>query len=141
MTPAERAAYQRGMEVARSIMVVETAPISDAHGLAVLSLAFRAVNEEIAKVAGVVPAGHRVDYLALVQAKARQVLDASGVSGGEVATVQTPIGVLSCWTYPVLGWKYRSEYKLNGQRVTVRQIVALGLAQRPTSRERKRKNG
>lgn len=121
-------------------MVAHTVSVVDADFLAVLSRAFRAVSEEIAAVTGIVPAGHRVDYLAIVQEKVRQALDASGVEGGESATVQTPIGLLWCWTYPCwVGPKRRSEYKLNGERVTVKQIIALGLAQRPTSRERKKK--
>lgn len=135
MTPAERAAYQRGMEAARSTMVAHTVSVVDADFLAVLSLAFRAVSEEIAKVAGVVPAGHRVDYLAMVQAAARQAVDETGMGGADRLT---PIGMLHCWATEVNGRRY-AIYKLNGQRVTVRQIIALGLAQRPTSRERKKK--
>lgn len=138
MTPVERAAYQRGMEDARSAMVIATAEVTDPEFLAVLSRAFRAVTEEIAAVVGIVPAGHRVNYLAMVQEAARQAAEASGVFGGEVKTVTTPIGTLSCWTYPAwVGAGYRFEYKLNGSRVTVRQIIALGLAQRATTRNRK----
>lgn len=139
MTPAERAAYQRGMEAARSIMVAETVAIVDAHGLAVLSLAFRAVSEGIAKVAGVVPAGHRVDYLAMVQEGARQAAIQPGTNVGYSERI-TPIGTISCSTGLWEG-RWTSVYRLNGQRVTVRQIIDLGLAQRPTSRERKKKNG
>lgn len=135
MTPVERAAYQRGMEAARSVMVAHTVSINDERTLAVLSLAFRAVTEEIAKVTGIVPAGHRVDYLALVQEAARQAVDETGMGGADRLT---PIGILHCWATEVNGKRY-AIYKLNGERVTVKQIIALGLAQRPTSRDRKKK--
>lgn len=135
MTPAERAAYQRGMEAARSTMVLHTSHVTDAAMLAVLSRAFRAVTEEIARVNGVIPAGHRVDYLSMVQEAAKAAIDGTGMGGDER---MTPIGLLSCWTV-VKNGKMFSIYKLNGQRVTVREIIALGLAQRPTTRVRKMK--
>ncbi len=137
MTTVERAAYQRGMEAARSAMVLATADVTEPAFLAVLSIAFRAVSEEIARVNGVVPAGHRVDYLSMVQEAARQNADEETGVGG--ALQMTPIGKLFCGTEK-RGDSWRSWYKLNGERVTVRQIKALGLAQRPTTRVRKRKD-
>lgn len=136
MTPAERAAYQRGMEAARSAMVLATADVTEPAFLAVLSRAFRAVSEEIARVNGVVPAGHRVDYLSMVQEAARQA--AGDRESGGIAGRVTPLGTLECGTCK-RGDSWHSWYTLNGERVTVRQIKALGLAQRPTTRVRKRK--
>lgn len=90
----------------------------------------------------------RVDYLEIVQRKARFVwLEryGSAVAEGHAsgASIMTPLGLLSCrtwrtqWGADRLAWC--SEYMLAGEPITVREIKAAGLAQRPTSRTRQKK--
>jgi len=129
-----QAEYRRGMEAARSVMTVETAEITDPEALAILARAFAALNREISQVKGKVVGGDRIDYLQIAQIRAR----AAGNAGGS-ASVRTPLGDLVCMTWLADGVRRTSQYTLAGEEITVREIKALGLSQRPTSRNRKRK--
>jgi len=131
--------YKRGLKHARSIMVEATADITDPDSVTVLAKAFIILNREIAAVTGRVEGGERIDYLAMVQRKARDEWRSGGgfdeVDGAAVVT--TPIGRLSCEArFGDDGWA--STYYLNGERIAVREIKALGLAQRPTTRNRRK---
>jgi hypothetical protein len=91
----------------------------------------------------------RIDYLERVQneARARWRLrykdDQIGAEFDISHTVDTPIGKLSIttwrelWNAVTLAW--RSEYTLDGEPITVAEIREAGLAQRPTSRNRQKK--
>lgn len=135
-------AYRRGLKDARSIMVEATAEITDPASLSVLSKAFSMLNREIAGVTGRVEGGERIDYLAMVQRQARAAWRgglAGSADAGAAATVKTPLGPLMCEARMTAeGWF--SEYYLNGERIAVREIKALGLAQRPTTRNRRKKS-
>lgn len=122
----------RGMRDARSIMVEATAHMTDPDSVAILSRAFDALNREISALRGRIESVSRIDYLERVQLKAR------GEYGG-VATENTPLGPLLCEATLIDG-QWHSEYYLNGERIAVREIKALGLAQRPTTRNRRKKN-
>lgn len=95
-------------------------------------------------------AGSGVDYLERVQRLARQAWstlydpDAIGPQHDATAAVQTPIGILRAvvWRTEWQGQKrrqvaWRAEYYLDDAPVTVREIRQAGLAQRPTSRNRR----
>ena len=81
-----------------------------------------------------VTSADRIDYLSRVQASAR----ANGS-----AIVSTPIGDLGCttwrksWRNGRLAWQ--SEYTLRGEPITIREIRDAGLAKRPTTRNRQKK--
>lgn len=125
--------YKRGLKHARSIMVEGTADISDPDSVTILAKAFIILNREIAAVTGRVEGGERIDYLERVQWKAR------GDVGG-IATENTPIGPLMCEATRNADGVWASTYYLNGERIAVRDIKALGLAQRPTTRNRRKKS-
>jgi hypothetical protein len=119
------------MEDARGLMVEATAHIVDPDTLEVLAMAFAHLNRSISALAGVIVGGERVDYLEKVQVKAR----AAGNAGGS-GSVRTPIGELTCMTW-IDERGRQSNYTLAGKKISVREIKALGLAQRPTTRNRK----
>lgn len=141
--PATREAnYRAGMEHARSVMVEATAEIADPEACRILTLAFQRLNSEINRYAGKIVTGDRVDYLEWVQLKARQAwVDGrmSQTTKAAVSSVTTPLGALTCETWMEAGKdRWQSLYTLAGEPITVREIKALGLAQRPTTRERKK---
>ncbi|MDX8492897.1 hypothetical protein RFN29_15065 [Mesorhizobium sp. VK22B] len=103
----------------------------------------------------------RIDYLERARSEAQAAWmsqfiampgrpqdDASLPTGPEhdaTAGVDTPLGRLrvTTWRRPWAGAKgeriaWASEYYLNDQPITVAEIKAMGLAQRPTTRNRKR---
>ncbi|TIN82221.1 hypothetical protein [Mesorhizobium sp.] len=94
----------------------------------------------------------RRDYMAEAQDAARAVWLAvhrlGNMTGPEydaTAGVDTPLGRLrvTTWRRPWRGDRgeriaWASEYYLNDQPITVAEIKAMGLAQRPTTRNRKR---
>jgi hypothetical protein len=127
------AEYRRGLEDARAVLVDATAYVTDPDMLEVLARAFADLNRVISGVAGVIVGNERIDYVERVQVKAR----AAGNAGGS-ASVKTPIGELTCMTWIDAG-KRQSEYTLAGSRISVREMKALGLAQRPTTRNRRPK--
>lgn len=129
------AEYRRGMEDARAAMVDATAYVTDPDTLEVLARAFADLNRAISAAAGVIVGSERVDYLMKAQTKAR----GAGKDGGSGST-KTPLGELTCMTWTAEG-RRTSTYTLAGKQITVREIKALGLAQRPTTRNRKSKNG
>lgn len=136
-------AFRAGLEAARSIMLNETAEIADPEACRILTLAFIQLNREIDHHAGRIVSGDRIDYLERVQLKARQAwVDGrmSQTTKTAVASTETPLGALICETWMEAGKdRWQSTYTLAGEQITVRQIKALGLAQRPTTRERKPK--
>lgn len=99
----------------------------------------------------------RVDYLRMVQDAARgawtkqdaeaQAMRARGeefeIDASASARVTTPLGTLRAvvwrthWRGGRMAWA--SEYSLNDEPITVAEIRAAGLAQRPTTRRRQRK--
>ncbi|RWF64103.1 MAG: hypothetical protein EOQ34_29940 [Mesorhizobium sp.] len=98
----------------------------------------------------------RVDYLGRVQAEAQaawmaqflpeaETIPPVGPNYDATAGVDTPLGRLRVTTWR-RGWRgargeriaWASEYYLADQPITVAEIRACGLAQRPTSRNRKR---
>ena len=91
----------------------------------------------------------RVDYLEQAQTAARRDhnvkhgRDKIGRAFMGTATVDTPLGQLECstWLRPWDGEKrarvtWASDYMLAGNFISVREIKAAGLAQRPTTRNR-----
>lgn len=95
----------------------------------------------------------RIDYLERVQAAARAAwIERHGVSAlkagiehDAVAGIDTPIGRLKAvvWKRAWAGVRgmrivWASEYYLDDQPITVAEVKAAGLAQRPTTRNRKR---
>lgn len=137
-----QADYSRGMKDARSLMVEATAEITDPASLSILSKAFSMLNREIASVTGRVEGGERIDYLAMVQRQARAAWRSEGGFDGvgSVATVKTPLGPMMCEACFTSEKTWQSTYYLNGERIAVREIKALGLAQRPTTRNRRKKS-
>jgi hypothetical protein len=84
----------------------------------------------------------RVDYLDQVQRLARGAYREQGHDPA-TAGVDTPIGRLKAVTF-LRAWRsgklaWFTEYYLNDQPITVAEIRAAGLAQRPTTRRRQRK--
>lgn len=53
-------------------------------------------------------------------------------------TIDTPAGPLTAKTYQVFG-VWQTAYRLNGNSITIAEIRAAGLAQRPTTRKRTKK--
>ncbi|TIT90350.1 MAG: hypothetical protein E5W41_00025 [Mesorhizobium sp.] len=98
----------------------------------------------------------RRDYMTEAQAAARAEWqakhdvfqhfgDTTGPNYDATAGVDTPLGRLrvTTWRRPWRGDRgeriaWASEYYLNDQPITVAEIKAMGLAQRPTTRNRKR---
>jgi hypothetical protein len=130
------------MKDARSVIVEATKHMTDPDSLAILSRAFTILNREIATVTGRVEGGDRIDYLAMAQRKAREAWRGDRGSDGMMglSTIKTPLGPLMCEARMGDGG-WTSQYYLNGERIAVREIKALGLAQRPTTRNRRKKNG
>lgn len=124
-------ARREGMRYARSALVQATAGITDPESVSILSKAFAEVNREISALRGRIEGCERIDYLERVQLRSR------GEAGG-IATENTPLGPLMCEATLIDG-EWASEYYLNGERIAVREIKALGLAQRPTTRNRRKK--
>lgn len=100
-------------------------------------------DEKPARLARLEP----VDYLEKAQTAARAAWKAEprglGPKASASATVQTPAGVLSCETWRTR-WRsnrtvWSSAYTLDGEPITVREIRDAGLAQRPTTRNRQKK--
>lgn len=96
-----------------------------------------------------VVSSNRVDYLGRVQMAAqmawrcRHGRGTVGVENDASASVETPLGLLSATTYR-REWKngnqsWSTEYALAGEPITIRDIRAAGLAQRPTIRNRQRR--
>jgi hypothetical protein len=92
----------------------------------------------------------RFDYLEKVQADAHgawmdQCGDTNrvGPEHDAEAVIDTPLGPLSCrtwrerWANGKIAWK--SIYSLAGEPITIREIKDAGLAQRPTTRTRQKK--
>lgn len=136
------ASYRSGMEHARKVMAEVTAEIINPDACRILTIAFSRLNDEINRYAGKIVTGDRIDYLEQVQLKARQAwVDGrmSQTTKAAVASVPTPLGALLCETWMEAGKdRWQSLYMLAGEPITVREIKALGLAQRPTTRERKK---
>lgn len=102
--------------------------------------ALKALRDDRTRVAG-----GGVDYLRKVQDAAQRAWIA-GSGDPTTAGLATPIGVLSCTTWQ-RKWSgsrgeraaWASEYTLDGEPITVSEIKAAGLAQRPTTRNRQKK--
>jgi hypothetical protein len=98
----------------------------------------------------------RVDYLTLVQQAAQAAWTATrgrlphqpatGPGNDATAGIDTPIGRLTALTYRRV-WNGRNgqriawatEYSLDGEPITLAEIREAGLAQRPTTRNRQKK--
>ncbi|RJT41990.1 hypothetical protein D3227_04745 [Mesorhizobium waimense] len=89
----------------------------------------------------------RRDYLAEVQEKARAAwfAAAQGPEHDATAGIDTPLGRLraTTWRRPWAGDRgeriaWASEYYLDDKPITVAEIKATGLAQRPTTRKRRK---
>lgn len=90
----------------------------------------------------------RIDYLEHVQTAAQRAWQArhdrivTGPDHDATAGIDTPIGRLKsvtwrrAWASGRIAWA--SEYYLNDAPITVAEIRAAGLAQRPTTRKRRR---
>ena len=110
--------------------------------------AIKALRHDGVRVTG----SERIDYLERVQkAVQRAWLDeydgAVGVVGDPkhdaIAGIDTPIGRLKAITFR-RQWKggriaWATEYYLDDQPITIREIRAAGLAQRPTTRNRQKR--
>ncbi|MDK2769957.1 MAG: hypothetical protein KYX69_19840 [Sphingomonas sp.] len=97
----------------------------------------------------------RIDYLERVQRDARIAWggrwqgNRTGPEHDATAGVDTPLGRLRVvvWRRPWKGERrgqriaWAGEYYLNDEPITVAEIKAAGLAQRPTTRRRQRKDG
>ena len=96
----------------------------------------------------------RVDYLEKVQSEAQRAHIAAygyedsrnlGQAYDAIAGIETPLGRLKCltwrrqWSDGRIAWA--SEYSLNDEPITVAEIKAAGLAQRPTTRNRQKAAG
>lgn len=125
-------ARREGMRYVRSALVQATAGITDPESVSILAKAFAEVNREISALRGRIEGCERIDYLERVQWRAR------GAAGG-IATENTPLGPLMCEAVLGSDGSWSSTYYLNGDRIAVREIKALGLAQRPTTRNRRKK--
>jgi len=91
----------------------------------------------------------RINYLAKLQAEAQSMWNghyddgAIGPAHDVIAGIDTPLGRFRCttwrrrWNTGRIAWA--SEYYLNDQPITVAEIEAAGLAQRPTTRQRRKR--
>lgn len=89
-----------------------------------------------------------VNYLAQLQREAQTLWNghyddgAHGPAHDVIAGIDTPLGRFRCttwrrrWSTGRIAWA--SEYYLNDQPITIAEIEAAGLAQRPTTRQRRR---
>lgn len=135
MNPIQKEAYQSGLEHARKLLVANTDGVSDGHLQEAVSQAIRDINGEISKMTGRIELGHSIDYVEFVREYATHFV-LKGEADGH-AEVVTPIGKLSCWTWLGTTGKPTSSYTLDSHCVTVAEMKRLGLAQRPTTRNRK----
>lgn len=106
-------------------------------------------DEKPARVDGL----DRRDYLTEAQTAARKQwerdwADETGPEHDAYAGVDTPIGrlVATTWRQHWSGERgkrivWSGSYTLNGEPITISEIKAAGLARRPTTRNRRRKNG
>jgi len=90
----------------------------------------------------------RVNYLAQLQREAQTMWNghyddgAHGPAHDVIAGIDTPLGRFRCttwrrrWSTGRIAWA--SEYYLNDQPITIAEIEAAGLAQRPTTRQRRK---
>ena len=89
--------------------------------------------------------GGNVDYLGNVQQAARAAHNEE-IAPAATAGITTPLGRLKCTTFKRL-WRgkrgervaWYSEYTLDDAPISVREIRDAGLAQRPTTRNRQKK--
>jgi len=92
----------------------------------------------------------RVNYMARLQTEAQAMWtghygpDAVGPEHDVIAGIDTPIGRFRTTTWRTR-WRsgkiaWASEYYLNDEPITVEEIEAAGLAQRPTTRNRQRRD-
>lgn len=130
--------------------------IGDEHAtpqaLQIIEAIKRLRDEKPARVASLNP----VDYLTKVQEAARAEWltkkamfenqgdpDPIGPNYDATASIDTPLGCLTIttwrtrWNGDRIAWA--SEYSLSGEVITVAEIKAAGLAQRPTTRTRRKK--
>jgi hypothetical protein len=111
--------------------------------IAAIKALFPVTSARVAKLAP-------VDYFTTLQARARAAWKSEyegnsiGPECDAVAGIETPLGRLKMVTWRRV-WRngriaWASEYDLNGQPISIAEIRAVGLAQRPTTRKtRKRK--
>ncbi|MGY4333220.1 hypothetical protein ACVWWG_007637 [Bradyrhizobium sp. LB7.2] len=90
----------------------------------------------------------RVNYLAQLQREAQTMwtghhaAEATGPEHDVIAGIDTPLGRFRCttwrrrWSSGRIAWA--SEYYLNDEPITLAEIDAAGLAQRPTTRQRRK---
>lgn len=135
MNPIQKEAYQSGLEHARKLLVANTDGVWPCFLEEAISKAVRDINGEISKLTGRVELGNGIDYVEYVRDRALAIVDSGQPQG--VKEVDTPIGKLSCWTWLGATGKPTSSYTLDGHCVTVDEMKRLGLAQRPTTRNRK----
>lgn len=109
--------------------------------LAIIQALKRLRDDKPARVSSLNP----VDYLEKAQTEARGKarFGAGNQPTQAIGGVDTPLGRLICTTWRTV-WKggkeaWRSEYTLAGNPITVREIRDAGLAQRPTTRNRQKK--
>lgn len=91
-----------------------------------------------------------IDYLTRVQEQAhaawqrRHASDKTGIANDATAQVVTPLGILqlTAWRTTWQGGRvaWAGEYALDGEPITIAEIKAAGLAQRATTRARRRKS-
>lgn len=111
---------------------------ASAMALQIIDAIKRLRDEKPARVALLEP----VDYLTRVQEAAQTAADPATRVGA--AKIETPIGILTATTWRTT-WRgkrgerevWRSEYGLDGAPITIAEIKAAGLAQRPTKRRRR----
>jgi len=146
------AALARDEAIADALRVA-TAVIGDdiatPQALAIIAAIKRLRGADPVKVAQL----RAVNYLAQLQAQARTswskqhggLTGAANVTGPQadaIAGIDTPLGRFRCttwrrrWSTGRIAWA--SEYYLNDQPITIAEIEAAGLAQRPTTRQRRR---
>lgn len=146
MKPHERIARETLLKaLLRDIdALIETEPTD--RELAIIALIKGMRDDAAARVMA-----ERVDYLDRVQKAAHRAWieahanfeNRTGPEFDGIAGVDTPLGRLKAITYrrPWKGGRiaWATEYYLDDQPVTIREIRAAGLAQRPTSRNRQRR--
>lgn len=141
MTPIQRAGRVEALtDALRSIdLAIGDEPPTD-QTLRVIEAIKRMRDEQPGRVNSL----ERVDYLERVQSAAQAAwvrIREPGQSGPEhdaTAGVDTPLGRLRATTWRTR-WRsgriaWASEYYLNNAAITIAEIKALGLAQRPTTR-------
>lgn len=112
-----------------------------------------AMLAELKRLLGETPPSERIDYHERAQERARAAhvgkftREQIGPEYRATATVTTPLGELQCetwlrrWTGPKRARvTWASEFTLDAEFVSVREIKSLGLAQRPTTRNRQKRS-